>query len=700
MTLIIKDRVKEISTTTGTGPIIVGTAPVNGFVSIGSAVADGNTTPYVVEHQDNGTWEVGLGQYFYANTSLVRLQVLASSNAGNLVDFAAGNKNVFVSIPAAYTALSIRDLSQFALTTPENLASIISKTTGSGSLVFANNATFVAPTLGVANATSIFANNGFYSSNNYTGTYSDGVVVDYVTGSGRISVGSGDGLTIYNGGVGSSSLLSLSSSGALSLGTSGKGNVGQVLTSSGSSSSPSWTTVSSGSSGTTSYNNMYYTATGTGVSTFSVSYNVLYILVFLNGVLLQQVVDYTATNGTSITLKTVLGDFINVITISSTTNPFTRYTYTAPNTSPTFSATYSSANYLQVFFNGVLLQPADYVATDNVTVTLNTIPFYNDVIDIISYNPTVASYTRTPFTSTIGQTKFPANFIVGFVNVYLNGILLQEQLDYSFPDNKNIILSSGAFVGDILEIISYDSSTFNTSSVVTGTSPIFSLGSNIRNISILQATGTSSGYLSSSDWITFNNKAPISNPTFTGNVSATNFIANTFIGNTFTGIASYAANVVGGSFLQIPYQSDVSSTKFLASPSGGNFAYLAYNSNSDALTWQSPVYANTVATVASTFTVPIIYGYPMYQHSITGLTVNLTFSAPPTGADGQKFILRIKDNGIARTLTWSGIPGGYRVVGAGVLLPNTTVVGKVTYIGCVYNAADNYWDVIAVNTQQ
>ena len=91
---------------------------------------------------------------------------------------------------------------------------------------------------------SVVANNGFYSSNNYTGTYSDGVVVDYVTGSGRISVGPSDGLTIYNGGVGSSSLLSLSSSGALSLGTSGTGNAGQVLTSSGSSSSPSWTTIS------------------------------------------------------------------------------------------------------------------------------------------------------------------------------------------------------------------------------------------------------------------------------------------------------------------------------------------------------------------------------------------------------------------------------------------------------------------------
>ena len=53
----------------------------------------------------------------------------------------------------------------------------------------------------------------------YTGTYSDGTVVDYVTGLGRISVGGGDGLAFYNGGVATTELMRLNSSGQLGIGT-------------------------------------------------------------------------------------------------------------------------------------------------------------------------------------------------------------------------------------------------------------------------------------------------------------------------------------------------------------------------------------------------------------------------------------------------------------------------------------------------
>ena len=76
--------------------------------------------------------------------------------------------------------------------------------------------------LTVPNITSngfVVANNGLYSSNNYTGSYTDGIVVDYVTGNGRISVGPGDGLTIYNGGVANTTLVTLNSSGNLTFNT-------------------------------------------------------------------------------------------------------------------------------------------------------------------------------------------------------------------------------------------------------------------------------------------------------------------------------------------------------------------------------------------------------------------------------------------------------------------------------------------------
>jgi len=79
------------------------------------------------------------------------------------------------------------------------------------------------------------------------------------------------------------------------------------------------------------------------------------------------------------------------------------------------------------------------------------------------------------------------------------------------------------------------------------------------------------------------------------------------------------------------------------------------------------------------------------QFNLTALAANATFGAPtgtPTG--GQKLMLRIKDNGTARTLAYNAI---YRAIG--ITLPTTTVISKTLYIACIYNAADTKWDAIA-----
>ena len=96
MALVLKDRVRETSTTTGTGTITLAGA-VSGFQSF-SNVGDGNTTYYTIA---GGTeWEVGLGTYTSATTTLSRDTVLESSNGGSLVNFSAGTKDVFVTYPA------------------------------------------------------------------------------------------------------------------------------------------------------------------------------------------------------------------------------------------------------------------------------------------------------------------------------------------------------------------------------------------------------------------------------------------------------------------------------------------------------------------------------------------------------------------------------------------------------------------------
>lgn len=82
------------------------------------------------------------------------------------------------------------------------------------------------------------------------------------------------------------------------------------------------------------------------------------------------------------------------------------------------------------------------------------------------------------------------------------------------------------------------------------------------------------------------------------------------------------------------------------------------------------------------------------QYEVTALAVNANI-ATPTGTpfDAQKLIIRIKDNGVARTLTWTTSSGGYRAVGT--VLPITTVANNVFYAACIYNSQDTYWDVIA-----
>ena len=98
MALVLKDRVKETSTTTGTGTLTLGGAAA-GFQSF-SVIGDGNTTYYAIVDSATGDWEVGLGTYTSSGTTLARSVVLESSNSGSAVNFAANAKDVFVTYPA------------------------------------------------------------------------------------------------------------------------------------------------------------------------------------------------------------------------------------------------------------------------------------------------------------------------------------------------------------------------------------------------------------------------------------------------------------------------------------------------------------------------------------------------------------------------------------------------------------------------
>lgn len=98
MALVLADRVQDTTTTTGTGNVTLSGSPPAGYQSFASAVGNGNTTYYTIN--GGSEWEVGIGTYIAASTALSRDTVLSSSNNGNLVNFSAGTKVVFVTYPA------------------------------------------------------------------------------------------------------------------------------------------------------------------------------------------------------------------------------------------------------------------------------------------------------------------------------------------------------------------------------------------------------------------------------------------------------------------------------------------------------------------------------------------------------------------------------------------------------------------------
>ena len=80
---------------------------------------------------------------------------------------------------------------------------------------------------------------------------------------------------------------------------------------------------------------------------------------------------------------------------------------------------------------------------------------------------------------------------------------------------------------------------------------------------------------------------------------------------------------------------------------------------------------------------------------ITALASDLTINAPTaTLTDGLKLIIRILDNGTSRNLTWDSF---YKEIG--VTLPTATTINKLLYIGCIYNANSNTFDVVAVKEE-
>jgi hypothetical protein len=202
--------------------------------------------------------------------------------------------------------------------------------------------------------------------------------------------------------------------------------------------------------------------------------------VYLNGVLLDSDVDYTATNGTSITLAEAVdsADILQVQTFTSLLQ-IAEYNYTATASQTVFtglddnnrSLSYE-AGYIEVYLNGVLLDPeVDYTATSGNSVTLIIPAALNDFLQIVSmpqFKDTTTNYAEFvySFAGNGGVTELTGadsdgnslSYKIGALKVFNNGVLMSPDTDYSAIDGQTVEFTTALDSSDRVHIQAFNAS--------------------------------------------------------------------------------------------------------------------------------------------------------------------------------------------------------------------------------------------------
>jgi hypothetical protein len=283
-------------------------------------------------------------------------------------------------------------------------------------------------------------NSSVYSASTPADFFSINNGVYFSSHDGDVVVGSGNGFKHYLAwGTTGQSAHVINASGAIGLntnlgttpalsGTTNFGTSGQVLTSGGSSATPTWTTPTTGT---------VTSVTGTspvvssGGSTPAISMPVATTSV--NGYLSST--DWTTFNNKG-----------SVSSVAATVPAFLSVTGSPITTSGTLAISYSGTA-LPAANGGTGLTA---VGTSGNVLTSNGSAW-------VSQAPSTSSYTRTTQTATVSQTTFSVTYTAPFITVYLNGVLLNS-VDYTATNGTTVVLATGATVGDLLDFISFTTS--------------------------------------------------------------------------------------------------------------------------------------------------------------------------------------------------------------------------------------------------
>jgi len=562
MALVLKDRVKETTTSTGTGSITLDGAST-GYQSF-SVVGDGNTTYYTIAAQTGNEWEVGIGTYTLSGTVLARTTVLSNSSGTqpSALNFSAGTKDVFVTYPSGKSVNldasgNVSALGTIASgtwqattiginsggtgqTTQQAALTALSGTQASGQYLRSNGTNTLLSAIQVADVPTLNQSTTGSAATLTTGrTIAITGDLAYTSPSfdGSANVTAAGTLATVNTNVGSftNATLTVNGKGLITAASSGTAPVTSVTATSpvastggatpvismpaattavsGYLTSTDWTTFNSKGSGTvTSVSGTAGRITSTGGTTP--------VLDLASGVATA------GTTGSASLIPVVTIDtYGRVTSITTAANPqgtVTSVTGTAPVVSSGGATPAISMAAATALVNGYLTS-TDWTTFNNKSNTNGTVTSVAALTlgttgtDLSS---TVATGTTTPVITLQVPTASAAN----------RGAL--SAADWTTFNNKGsgtvtsvtgtapVVSSGGAAPAISMAaattsvngyLTSTDWTTFNnkgsgTITSVTGTAPVVSSGGTTPAISMAAATTSVSGYLTSTDWTTFNNK--------------------------------------------------------------------------------------------------------------------------------------------------------------------------------------------------
>lgn len=417
MALVLKDRVQETTTSPGTGDAALNGA-VTGFQTFSAAIGNGNTCYYAIADQGGPNWEVGIGTYVSSGNVLQRTTVLSSSAGGTTkVNFSTGTQAIFVTYPAERSVnldgtgnvspLGTINSGTWAATTIAVAYGGTGTTTstGSGNVVLSNSPALTTPNLGTPSSVTLTNATGLPLATGVSGT-----------------------LPTTNGGTG---LTSFTSGGAVYATNTSTLTTGTLPVSAGGTGS----TTSTGSGAVVLANTPTLITPNIGAATGT-------SLVASNGVVTTGAYGGTFTTGVAIDYSSGLAR------ISVDNGDDIAFYAGGPGVTPVFRINDTGA----------------------IGVGAGTLSFGTLGQALVSNGPSSApswtslpsaTYTRTSFTATSGQTTFSAVYVPGYVEVFLNGVLLNDA-DYTASNGTTVVLAVGAVAGDIVELVAYNATLITT----------------------------------------------------------------------------------------------------------------------------------------------------------------------------------------------------------------------------------------------